>query len=174
MVYNALAAAMVGSKLKVDPLSIKNALERFKGVDGRNNIIKTERYTIVDGAYNASPTSVESAIDVMSSTEGRRVVILGDMLELGEDAEKLHFQTGQYAGRSGVEVIICVGTLSEKTFMGAKMTSDNLVEHYKTVDECLDHLPLILEDGDVVLVKASHSMGFEKISSWLKSRKVAQ
>ena len=174
MVYNALAATLVATKLKVAPLTIKKVLEKFKGVDGRNNIVKTERYTIVDGAYNASPTSVEAAVDVMASASGRRVLILGDMYELGEDSEKLHFQTGQYAGRSGVEVIICIGELSEKTVMGAKITSDSEVKYFKTVDACIEKLPFILEDGDVILVKASHAMGFDKIVAWLKSRKPAQ
>lgn len=171
MVYNALAATMVASKLKVAPLLVKQALETTVAVAGRNNIIKTPHYTVLDDAYNACPTSVEAAIDVLETAPGRKVAILGDMMELGKNSDKFHFQLGQYVGKSGVDLVICVGANSEKTYMGAKMSTDNKVEYFKTVDECIEELPKLLQDGDNILVKASHAMGFEKIVTWLKSLK---
>ena len=89
MIYNALAAYLVAVNMDLSPIQIKEALEHLStGMAGRNNIVKTDRYTILDDCYNASPASVESAVDVLKLTDGRKVAILGDMLELGEDTEK--------------------------------------------------------------------------------------
>ena len=171
MVYNALAATMVATKLKIAPLVVKKALETTVAVAGRNNIIKTPHYTILDDAYNACPTSVEAAIEVLETAPGRKVAILGDMKELGKNSDKFHFQLGQYVGKSNVDLLICVGENSEKTYMGAKMSTDNEVQYFKTVDECIKELPKLLKDDDTILVKASHAMGFENIVIWLKTRK---
>ncbi|MBQ9815625.1 MAG: UDP-N-acetylmuramoyl-tripeptide--D-alanyl-D-alanine ligase [Lachnospiraceae bacterium] len=168
MVYNALAATLVGLEMDVAPLLIKNALEHLEGTSGRNNVIKTDRFTIIDDCYNASPASMESALDLLKTAEGRKVAVLGDMFELGEDSDKYHFQIGKKAGENDIDLIICVGDNSEKTFMGAKMSTDKQVEFYRTVDECLDMLKFLLKDGDTVLVKASNGMNFSRIVESVK------
>lgn len=168
MVYNALAATLLATKLKVAPLQIKKALENFSSGSGRNHIIRTDKFNIIDDAYNASPDSMAASLNVLATVKGRKVAVLGDMFELGEDSEKLHFKTGQLAGKTGADVIICIGTNSEKTSMGAKMTTDNPVKYYPTVSDCLEQLGTLLKQGDTILVKASHSMQFEKIVDYLK------
>lgn len=174
MVYNALAATLLATKLKIAPLQVKRALEKFTGISGRNNIIRTDVFTVIDDSYNASPTSMEASLDVLSTAPDRKVAILGDMFELGEQSDKLHYQVGQYAGKSGADLIICVGANSEKTYMGAKMTSDNTVRHFRTVDECLDQLEYLVKKGDTILVKASHAMKFEKIVEYLQNKKTVE
>ena len=168
MIYNALAAYLVGSNLGVSPIMMKEAIENLTTIVGRNNIVKTDKLTILDDCYNASPASMEASIDILKLAEGRKVAILGDMFELGEDSEKFHYQVGRYAAEAGCDLIICVGELSEKTFMGAKMNTDNKVEYFHTTDACIAQLDDLLKPGDNVLVKASHAMEFERIVSFLK------
>ena len=168
MIYNALAAYLVGTNLGVSPIMMKEAIENLTTIVGRNNIVKTDKLTILDDCYNASPASMESSIDILKLAEGRKVAILGDMFELGEDSEKFHYQVGRYAAEAGCDLIICVGELSEKTFMGAKMNTDNKVEYFHTTDACIAQLSDLLKAGDNVLVKASHAMEFERIVSYLK------
>ena len=162
-IYNALAASMVGLKLSISPLSIRNALKRMKGAEGRFNVIETERFLVIDDCYNASPKSVEASLDILKTVDRRKVAILGDMLELGEDSEKFHFRVGKYAGTSGIDVIIFVGALSEKSYMGAKLSSDCQADYYRCNADCIRRLPGILQKGDAVLIKASNSMNFKEI-----------
>ena len=170
MIYNALAAYLVAVNMDLSPIQIKQALEHISStMAGRNNIVRTDRYTILDDCYNASPASVESAVDVLKLTDGRKVAILGDMLELGEDTEKFHYQVGKYVAEAGIDLIICVGPISEKMQLGAKLSTDNEVRHFINVDDCIRFLPDLLRRGDNILVKASHSMNFSKIVDFLNS-----
>ena len=163
MVYNALAAVQVGIDMKIPLLKIKAGLESVREISGRNNIIKTDKYTIIDDVYNASPASMQSSINVLQNAQGRKVAILGDMFELGEDSDKYHFRVGQYVGRTNTDLIICIGANSEKMFMGAKLSSEAQVEYYRTLDEAMDMIPIYLKPGDTILVKASHGMNFQQI-----------
>ena len=167
-IYNALAAADVGLMMGISPMQIKAALAGLKNADGRGNIIKTKSFMILDDCYNASPKSMESSIDLLQKMPGRKVAILGDMLELGELSDKLHFRVGKYAAKAGTDVIVCVGTRSEKTYMAARMSTDNQVELFHDNEECIDALPAVLEPGDSILVKASNSMHFYEIVDALK------
>mgnify|MGYP000685782832 CR=1 FL=1 len=167
MISNALAAVQVGIDFGVPMLKIKEGLESVIEMQGRNNLIRTADYTVIDDCYNASPTSMKSAIDILTNVDGRKVAILGDMLELGENSDKYHFRVGQYAGKTNIDVLICIGDMSEKTFMGAKLSSDNTVEYFKNLDDAMDIIPRIIRKGDTILVKASNSMHFDRIVSLL-------
>ncbi|MCF0143161.1 MAG: UDP-N-acetylmuramoyl-tripeptide--D-alanyl-D-alanine ligase [Parasporobacterium sp.] len=167
LIYAALCAAYAGSALGVPMLSIKAALNSMEPVDGRSNIKKGEHFTVIDDCYNAAPASMASSIDILKNASGRKVAILGDMFELGEDSDKLHFQVGKYAGKAGLDLIICVGKSAEKMFMGAKMSTDKQVEFYHSIDEAKAMIQYLVEDGDTILVKASHGMNFTEISELL-------
>lgn len=169
MIYSALAAAAAGLQLGMPPFRIKTGLEEVKSIPGHNGIIRTDKLVIMDDCYNASPKSMTAALDTLKSSPGRTVAILGDMLELGENSEKYHYQVGKRAGLNGTDLIICAGPLSEKTYLGARMNTDKQAEYYKTLEDCLFMLPGLIKQGDTVLVKASHSMHFEKIVRLLES-----
>ena len=123
---------------------------------------------ILDDCYNASPKSMEASIDLLMKMPGRKVAILGDMLELGAESDKLHFRIGKYAGKAGVDLIICVGDRSEKMYMGARMSTDNQVELFQNRDKCIDELFNLLKAGDSILVKASNVMKFSEIVDEIK------
>ncbi len=164
-VLNALCAMAVGTRLGLSADEIKRGIESFKNVGSRNNIIKTGRYTIIDDCYNANPTSTKASLDTLSKLSGRRVAILGDMKELGKNELSLHNETGAYAKDKGIDCLIAVGELSKVTARGY----GDGAYHFDTVEECISAVKDLLHSGDTVLVKASHSMHFEKITEAIGS-----
>ncbi len=163
MIYNALAAIQVAMDLDVPALDIIECLKSSKVIEGRNNIIKLDRYTVIDDCYNASPSSMKSSIDLLQYAEGRRVAILGDMLELGEKSEKFHFEIGKYVGNTDTELVICVGKISEKMYLGARLAGEGHVEYFKTLEEAKKNIPGLLKEGDTILIKASNGMHFKEL-----------
>lgn len=177
MVYNALAAAAVGSRLGLTKEQIQSGIAGVQSVGGRSNVMALEDYTLIDDCYNANPVSMKAAVDLLSTALGRKVAILGDMFELGEREGELHEEVGTYAAQNGIDVILCVGTLSERMYQGAKKAGQTGITaarkkeiyYFETRDEMLAKLGEILKHGDNILIKASHGMHFEKVVSALSS-----
>lgn len=170
MVYNALAGAYIGHLFGLTASEIEAGIHALQPVTGRNNLIETEYLTILDDCYNANPASMRASIDVLSLASGHRTAIMGDMKELGEDEEKLHFETGEYAARKGIDQIICIGPLAESMYKGAKnIASGNTVLYYQDKEAFLSELPSLFSKGDAILIKASNSMKFSEIVEALKS-----
>ena len=162
LVSAALAASAVGLELGMTGDEIAAGIADFKTVGDRARIIRAGEITVVSDCYNANPTSVRAALDSLRSARGRRVCILGDMLELGEDTEKLHRASGAYAAQTGVELVIGCGPLGRLIAEGARDAGGEAMA-FDDRDALIEKLPEILRPGDWVLVKASHSMAFEKI-----------
>lgn len=164
MVYNALAGTCVGLACGLTLEEIKTGIEQAQTISGRNNIIHTAEYTVMDDCYNANPVSMKASIDVLSSALGRKVAILGDMGELGTNEKELHFGVGVHAAQKEIDLLLCAGTLSEEIYKGAKSTNAEMnAVLFQTKEELLAELPKLLCKGDSILVKASHFMQFEKI-----------
>ncbi|MBR2108693.1 MAG: UDP-N-acetylmuramoyl-tripeptide--D-alanyl-D-alanine ligase [Ruminococcus sp.] len=163
MVSNALAGAAVGELLGLNLDEIKRGIESYKTVGSRANLIDTEYIRIIDDCYNANPTSVKASIDTLMNFEGRKVAVLGDMKELGENEKQLHFEVGEYAKKC--DVVVAIGPLAEELAKGA----DGI--YLENREAAMVALQTIIQRGDVVLVKASHSMQFEKIVDFLKELK---
>ena len=164
MVYNALAGTAVGLSLGMTTEEIKRGIEKLESLSGRFHIIETKDYTVVDDCYNANPVSMTASLKVLHDALGRKVAILGDMGELGENEKQLHAEVGKEAGKQDVQLLICVGPLS--TFMAEsarKVNPQMEVVHVDTLEEALKVLPQYLQKDDTILVKASHFMHFEKI-----------
>ena len=160
MVYNALAAAAVGAYLGLSGDEIIDGLKIYERQKNRQNVIYLEDIDLLDDCYNASPTSVMAAIDVLCYAPGRMVAILGDMLELGEKAAQLHETIGKYAADKKVDLLIAVGPLSKNTYEAAAQCGGRL--WYETQEEMLAELKNNLKVGDAVLVKASRGMHLEQ------------
>lgn len=170
MVLNALAGASVGYKLGLTTEEIQAGIEALKPVSGRNNLIETDSLTVIDDCYNANPVSMNASLDVLATAKGRKVAILGDMGELGENQEELHYGVGVHAAYNQIDVIICIGKLSQQTMTGASrtITHDSSLEgcqvgFYPTKEEFLKEADTVLKKTDTVLVKASHFMDFPVI-----------
>ena len=169
MVYNALAGTSVGLALGLTLEEIKAGIESAQTISGRNNIIHTEKHTIMDDCYNANPVSMKASLDVLSTALGRKVAILGDMGELGADELALHYTVGEHAAQKQIDLLLCVGTLSEEIVKGAKAVNPEInAEVFTTKEELLEKLSELLADGDSILIKASHFMQFEKIVNALQ------
>lgn len=165
MVYAALEGAAVGIKMGLSDSEIAAGIAQYETVGRRANISDTGYITLVDDCYNANPDSTKCGIDSLKECSGRKVCILGDMLEMGENKEELHAEVGRYAAENGAALLLTVGELSRYTCDGAKGIT---ALHFDTNAQLIEKLPELIEKGDTVLVKASHSMRFEEISEALK------
>ena len=127
---------------------------------------------IVDDCYNASPVAMMASLDILMDAEGRKVAILGDMFELGEYGPSLHYEVGEYAVQKGIDNIVCIGGISENMFKGASKNKKDGVYYYKSLDDFFENgIKNILIKDSTVLIKASHSMQFEKIAKKLQGVK---
>ncbi|MBQ7981476.1 MAG: UDP-N-acetylmuramoyl-tripeptide--D-alanyl-D-alanine ligase, partial [Oscillospiraceae bacterium] len=165
-IYNALAAIAVAVKAGCDPVSAAEMLSGYQPDSLRQHILKRGEQTIIVDCYNASPTSMEAAIDVLCEMkpkgEGRRIAVLGDMLELGEQAPELHAKVGEYAAKKGVDMLVCYGKNSKYTANRA----DELGLHPAHSEEAkiiLNFMKYKFRPNDIVLFKASRGMHLEEL-----------
>ncbi|MCR5624159.1 MAG: hypothetical protein K6G11_02840 [Lachnospiraceae bacterium] len=169
MIYNALAAAACGQVLGETPEEIKEGISKLKTISGRNNFIKTDKLTVIDDCYNANPMSMKASLSVLKNADGRKVAILGDMFELGEDENELHAEVGSAAVDNNTDLLIAIGKLSKNTFDAAKDRMNAV--YFETKAEFLEKMPELIKAGDTVLVKASHGMEFTEIVEKLSAIK---
>lgn len=164
MIYNALAATCVGQSLGMGFEEIDAGIRKLKTIGGRNNIIQTDKYIIIDDCYNANPMSMKASIDVLALAKGRKVAVLGDMFELGSDEKQLHREVGIYAGESNIDKLICIGSLAENIFDGALSVNSSMeVVHYNTKEDFFENVNIDIKDGDNILIKASNGMKFKTL-----------
>jgi len=169
MVLNCLAAAAVGFLFGLTAREIEAGIAGFSTSGMRMETTVYNGITVINDTYNASPASVKAAIDVLSEVKGRRVCVLGDMLELGHFAGDLHFDAGEYAGERGIDLIITAGKESRHTYDGAvKAAGKGKAAYYEDKRALLDDIANLIQPGDTVLVKASRGMGFEDVAEKLK------
>lgn len=129
------------------------------------NIRGANGIKVIDDTYNASPPAVRAAIDVLMSTKGvRKLAILGDMLDLGEESDEFHREAGRYAGKSGVEFVVGIGEKSRFTCMGAaEYIGKENVMYFAQKDEFFEIMRDVVKPGDVILVKGSRGMVMETV-----------
>lgn len=163
-VYNALAATAVGLSLGLSLDQISSGILKAKTIGGRTNLLNTGSMTVIDDCYNANPVSMKASLDVLATAEGRKIAVLGDMGELGENEKKLHYEVGEYLAKKEIDVLFCAGELSEEIAKAAQKESKTCeVYYFKTRDALLEQLLPFLKKGDTVLVKASHFMEYPEI-----------
>lgn len=162
MVYAALMGAATGYALGLTDEEIARGIANYATVGNRARLIPAKGFTILSDCYNANPNSTASALDSLCTLKGRRVCILGDMLELGPESPRLHAETGAHAVHAGCELVIACGELSRSTYEGAAAAGGSAL-HFVQKAELIERLPELIREGDCVLVKASHSKAFETI-----------
>jgi len=161
MVMNALLATAVGVELGVSPEEISRGFDDFIPPSGRLTVREIGGKTVIDDAYSASPTAMMESIKILSSQGNgkRKVAILGDMNELGHMSEVRHREIGAFVAEIGIDILVAVGPQSKYIYEGY----GEKCMYFATVDEFLPALDGLLQDGDLVLVKASRGMAFERI-----------
>ena len=167
--YNALVAFCIGNYFKINPIDIKEALEKYKGVSNRFGITKS-RFNIINDTYNANPESTLSAINTLSEikTSQKKYFILGNMLELGSKAAQYHAEMGEAIAKTDIDYFFAYGDLAfHATNQATKFGHINAI-HFKTKQEIISLLNQQLNDNDVVLAKGSRGSKMEEILEGIK------
>jgi len=169
-VTNAMAAVAVGWRLGVEPAAIARGLARFSPSKMRLEVIETERFRIINDAYNANPQSMRAAITVLGELAGgRRVAVLGDMLELGEHGPAGHREVGEFAGQN-VDLLLTVGPQARLiAAAAAAWLPEGAVHSFATNAEAAAFLQAVVNDGDTVLIKGSRGMQMEEIVALMQN-----
>lgn len=174
-IYNALAAAAVGDYYGLDPESIAAALAENSSAKMRGEIIRfKEGFTLVNDSYNSNPTAlIEMARTIASGGGGqRKIVVAGEMLELGETAPALHRQSGRSIAGLGVDILIGIRGLAQEITAGAREAgmSDETTLFCETPEDGAQLLSRIIRAGDLVLVKGSRGVKTEIVVEEMKQR----
>lgn len=169
-VHNALAASAVGVAAGLTPDEIVAGLADGWSAPHRVQLVRAGEVVIVDDTYNASPGSVTAALDVLSELPGRRIAVLGEMLELGDAHEDGHRVVGEAAAET-VDRLVVVGEDASAIADGAISAGLDPARVVVLADAeaALDHLRSRLRDGDVVLVKASRGIALESLVEALRA-----
>ncbi len=159
-VANAMAAGAAARAAGASAEQIAAGLAAVPATGGR--LVRRagrDGLSVIDDSYNANPGSVNAAIDVLAGMSGRRVLALGTMAELGDAADQLHREVGEYARRAGLDGLWTAGPYTEHAAAGFGAGA----EHFGSREALLAALPALAQAGDVVLVKGSRSAGMEQV-----------
>ncbi len=159
---NALAAASVGLKMNVPPADIQKSLASFQSASKRMQLQRIAQIMILNDTYNANPDSTLAALTTLQAmkTTGKKIAVLADMLELGEQADELHRQIGKNTARCGVDILLTFGPLSK--FIN-DASSVETKAHFEKKSALTEYLMHMLADGDILLVKGSRGMKMEEV-----------
>jgi UDP-N-acetylmuramoyl-tripeptide--D-alanyl-D-alanine ligase len=169
-VHNALAAAAVGIAADVPLEGILAGLAGGWSAPHRAAVVRLGGITIIDDSYNASPGSVQAALELLAGVPGRHIAVLGEMLELGPAHDEGHRSVGA-AAAGVVELLIAVGHDARGILAGAAAAGLDAARSHHVIDHerALDLLRPRLRDGDVVLVKASRGIGLDRLVDALRA-----
>jgi UDP-N-acetylmuramoyl-tripeptide--D-alanyl-D-alanine ligase len=167
----ALSSIAIAKEFGLRNNQIAEGLDQFVPVEGRCQVRKTGPWTVIDDTYNANPSSLEAACVLLSewNAAGKRVLVMGDMAELGSQSAFWHEHVGCTAARCGVDRLVACGQYASQVTRGAaKFGMD--IEQLACCDDLAGVRGVLdswIEPGDVVLVKGSRSMGMERVAEWL-------
>ncbi|WP_297634166.1 UDP-N-acetylmuramoyl-tripeptide--D-alanyl-D-alanine ligase [uncultured Clostridium sp.] len=164
-VLNALLGIEAGFKLGLTIEEMVKGLKTLEATSMRLEFIDGKTVNIINDCYNASPDSMESGLDVLKMKSGRKVAILGTMLQLGDEAKKAHREVGEYA-KDIADLLIVTGDFKEDFKEGFEKES---VKLYNTKVSLIDDLKNVIKSGDNILVKASRGEKYEDIVRELKN-----
>jgi UDP-N-acetylmuramoyl-tripeptide--D-alanyl-D-alanine ligase len=168
-VRNALAAAACGIAVGISAASIVAGLQAFRPVAGRGARLKTaEGALLIDDSYNANPDSVRAAIELLGGLEGERLLVLGDMGEVGERGPEFHREVGGYARERGISAMFVLGDATRETAAAFGPGA----AHFTDVDALVRALRAHLSPNATVLVKGSRFMRMERIVQTLAAKQM--
>ena len=163
-VYNALMGIAVGTLLDIDINDIKKGISSLKLTNNRLEVIEKDGYRIINDCYNANFDSMKEGIQNLSKYEGRKIAVLGDMLELGDYSEGLHRNVGKVVNDNNIDILITVGKEAKYIDEEAKIEK----HHFDNNEDAINYIKSIINKGDNILVKASNGMKFIEIVNSLK------
>lgn len=163
-VSDALAAATVGLAMGVTPADIRNGLDAFRNMAGRQEVLEVGGITIIKDCYNAGPESMEAALKVLGAKPGRRIAVLGDMLELGACTSAEHYRVGRLAAEKS-DLVFAFGPNADRVAAGCLTggLEGYRAQAFTDKEKIIAAVKRTLKPGDVVLVKGSRGMHMEQI-----------
>ena len=166
-VCNAVAAAIIAIEFGASLDDLRLGLAEMSAVKGRSNLHQLgDNFKLIDDTYNANVESIKAATDLLASFPGRRVLILGDMGELGAQARNYHQEVGEYARKCDVDDLLTLGVLSQNTTDGFNGKTSNCGQHFGEREKLIMQLQAILagEQQQIsILVKGSRSAHMERV-----------
>jgi len=170
-IYNALAASAVSLVLGISLPDIAQSLASFKLPPMHSQLYILDDCQLIDDSYNANPESMKEALKLLQERGGqRKIAILGDMLELGNEAGLYHYQLGKQAGESDIDVLFVLGEFSREVSRGAREAGIKNAFFFQDREKLKNELFSYLKKGDSLLVKGSRGMKMEEIVKDLKER----
>lgn len=169
-VVNAMASLAVAYFRGVSLSKAAESLELFSGIKMRQQIYKKNEITIIDDTYNANPDSMMAGIHVLRDfpSKGRKIVILGDMLELGEDEVLYHEEIGRVVADSNIDILLTKGELSKYISQAAKEENKELkTKHFHSNSEVKSYLDELLLPGDTIFLKGSRGMALDEVVMYI-------
>ena len=163
-VYNALMGIAVGTLLDIDINDIKKGISSLKLTNNRLEVIEKDGYRIINDCYNANFDSMKEGIQNLSKYEGRKIAVLGDMLELGDYSEELHRNVGKVVNDNNIDILITVG--EEAKYIDEESNIEKY--HFDNNEDAIKYIKSIINKGDNILIKASNGMKFIEIVNSLK------
>jgi UDP-N-acetylmuramoyl-tripeptide--D-alanyl-D-alanine ligase len=162
-VYNALAAAAVGLQRGMSVREIAGALASLQPADKRGQLLRVAGTTVINDCYNSNPKALEAMIDALASLPAqRRIVVAGEMLELGDAADELHFMCGAHAAARRMDMLVGVRGAASKIVEGARANGLLAAEYVESPEEAGEWLAATVRQGDAVLLKASRGVRLER------------
>ncbi|MCI5839195.1 MAG: UDP-N-acetylmuramoyl-tripeptide--D-alanyl-D-alanine ligase [Peptoniphilaceae bacterium] len=174
-IYNGAVAVLIGNILQIDNEKIKEGLKEVKSTKNRNEIIECKGFDILNDAYKSNPQNLTQALETMKFLQGykRKIAVLGDMLELGENQEELHREIGEKLDPKSIDYVLLFGNLSKYIYNQALKTyPKNRIYHFESKNDLIDELKYIIVKSTLVLVKGSRAMHMEEIIEAIKELKV--
>lgn len=161
-VLNSLLAIACGEVLGLTFKEISEGFKNLQSTSMRLDFVGFKNFKLINDAYNASPDSMKAAIDVLTFQNGKRkICVLGTMKELGNESYASHREIGAYAREKGIDLLIVAGEFSEGYIDGFENIDKTI--SFENTDEIVDYLKINIQKDDIILIKASRSMKFEKI-----------
>ncbi|MCK7595895.1 UDP-N-acetylmuramoyl-tripeptide--D-alanyl-D-alanine ligase [Microbulbifer sp. CAU 1566] len=163
-VHNALVAAGCAYAAGIPVVEIASGLSALAGVGGRmQSLVGDNNAAVIDDSYNANPGSVTAAIELLAQRDGKKILVLGDMAELGPEADKAHREMGQLARERGIDLLFTLGTLSAAASIEFAAGRQHVQRNFSDRESLVRALASELDENTTVLVKGSRSARMELV-----------
>ena len=170
-VYNVLVAIALAKEFEIPNQEIKKKLQNFRPLSHHFQAIKLKKFQIIDDTYNSNPLAFRKAIEQlkMMKTKGRKVLIAGEMKELGKFSKKAHYSIGKFIAKSKIDFLVTIGKTAKEIGQGAKeggFRKENFL-HCQSNEEVVKFKRVFLED-DLILIKGSRAAHLEEVVKEMK------
>ena len=161
-IYNALAAVATGMERGLSPAEATHTLATLAPADKRGAVVQVGNITVINDCYNSNPTALDAMVDALAAMPAkRRIVVAGEMLELGPSGEELHRRSGEHIAKKGIDILVGVRGLAQPMVEAARRAGIR-AEFVATPEEAGEWLVRETREGDVVLLKASRGVKLER------------